>query len=67
MPHVPHQTTPFRRPANGNNFEIHHDPADMGTAFGLEMCLESLRGDPAELVHLREAKRVETPPPTLLP
>ncbi len=66
MPHVPHQTTPFRRPAYGGSLEVHHDPADMGTAFGLEMCLESLNGNPAEPVKASDAKRND-PPPTLLP
>ncbi len=40
MPNKPHQTTPFRRPSNAWVGDPRHDPADMGTEYGLEMRLE---------------------------
>lgn len=40
MPNKPHQTTPFRRPSSAWVTEAMHDPADMGTEYGLEMRLE---------------------------
>ncbi len=40
MPHVPHQTMPFRRPLNSWPQDLRPDPAEVGTAFGLELCLE---------------------------
>jgi hypothetical protein len=39
MPRV-HQTTPFRRPTGSWSSENPRDPAEVGTAFGLELCLE---------------------------
>ncbi len=40
MPHLPHQTTPFRRPSGSWPQETRPDPAEVGTAFGLELSLE---------------------------
>lgn len=39
MPHAPHQTMPFRRPSSSWPQELRPDPAEVGTAFGLELCL----------------------------
>lgn len=39
MPHAPHQTTPFRRPSTSWPHDVQPDPAEVGTAFGLELCL----------------------------
>ena len=40
MPNKPYQTTPFRRPSSAWVADALHDPADMGTEYGLEMRLE---------------------------
>lgn len=45
MPNKPHQTTPFRRPSNAWVGDPRHDPADMGTEYGLEMRLEPVTAD----------------------
>jgi hypothetical protein len=47
MPHVPHQTTPFRRPSSSWPQDLRPDPAEVGTAFGLELCLAA-EGDAAD-------------------
>jgi hypothetical protein len=39
MSNTPRHTTPFRRPASVWSSEAQHDPADMGTEYGLEMRL----------------------------
>jgi hypothetical protein len=41
MSNTPRYTTPFRRPASVWCSEAQHDPADMGTEYGLEMRLTS--------------------------
>jgi hypothetical protein len=46
MPHVPHQTTPFRRPSSSWPQDLRPDPAEVGTAFGLELCLAGESADP---------------------
>jgi hypothetical protein len=45
MPHVPHQTTPFRRPSSSWPQDVRPDPAEVGTAFGLELCLAGYTAD----------------------
>lgn len=48
MPHAPHQTTPFRRPSSSWPQDVQPDPAEVGTAFGLELCLAGAPGNPAD-------------------
>jgi hypothetical protein len=47
MPRI-HQTTPFRRPTGTWSSETPQDPAEVGTAFGLELCLEQAQPTTAE-------------------
>jgi hypothetical protein len=64
MSHVPHQTTPFRRPSGSWPRESRPDPADVGTAFGLELCLE---GEKAKAPSAAGDKSTDPAAPPLCP
>ncbi len=64
MQHDRHQTTPFRRPSASWAHETEPDPAEVGTAFGLELCLADGKRVVADDAH---GDRDDTAAPTLCP
>jgi hypothetical protein len=64
MAHAPHQTTPFRRPTTSWIQDSRPDPAEVGTAFGLELCLE---GEKSNVGHGQAEGQDEPAEPPLCP
>lgn len=67
MPNTPHQTQPFRRPTSHAVTEAAPDPADMGTAFGLELSLESAPTPGTGAPLAAGSATTDLPPPPLCP
>ena len=67
MSHAPHQTTPFRRPSDSWPHDHQPDPAEVGTAFGLELRLEDEQAASVKAKPADDAQPDTAVPPTLCP